>query len=70
MLLTIRCRIIIKKSETLILACNTVDVVDKNKWYLDIGCSNHMSGKKELFVELDKSVCGEIKFGPSGLFGL
>ena len=37
-------------------------MVDKNKWYIDTGCSNHMSRKKELFVELDESVCGEVKF--------
>ena len=52
-----------KKSETLLLAYNAVDVVDKNKWYLDTRCSNHMSNKKELFVEFDKSVHGEVKFG-------
>ena len=52
-----------KKSETVLFACNVIDVVDKNKWYLDMGCSNHMSGKKELFVELDESVRGEVKFG-------
>ena len=38
-------------------------MVDKNKWYLDTGCSNHMSGKKELFVKFDEYVPGEIKFG-------
>ncbi|XP_027083565.1 uncharacterized protein [Coffea arabica] len=51
-----------KKSDTLLLVCIVVDVVDKNKWYLDTDCSNHMSGKKELFVELDESICGEVKF--------
>ena len=45
------------------LACNSVDVVDKNKWYLNMVYSNHIFGKKELFIELDESVCGEIKFG-------
>ena len=52
-----------KKSETLLLACNAVDMIDKNKWYLDTGCSNHMLDKKELFIEFDESVHGEIKFG-------
>ena len=38
-------------------------MVDKNKWNLDTGCSNHMLNKKELFVEFDEFVHGEIKFG-------
>lgn len=25
-------------------------------WFLDIGCTNHMCGKKELFVDLDESI--------------
>ena len=37
-------------------------MVDKNKWCLDTGCNNHMSGKKELFAEFDESIHGEIKF--------
>lgn len=36
---------------------------EKIKWYLDTGCSNHMSGHKELFADLNESIRSEITFG-------
>ena len=36
---------------------------DKNTWYLDIACSNHMYGKKKLFSSLDEYVKLLVKFG-------
>ena len=32
-------------------------------WYLDNGASNHMTGDKEKFVELDQRITGLVKFG-------
>ncbi|XP_019455195.1 PREDICTED: uncharacterized protein LOC109356326 [Lupinus angustifolius] len=33
-----------------------------NNWYLDTGCSNHMTGHKEWFTSLDNSVKTKVKF--------
>ncbi|XP_074345106.1 uncharacterized protein LOC141684164 [Apium graveolens] len=35
----------------------------KNVWYLDLGASNHMTGHKELFTEIDDAISGEVSFG-------
>ena len=35
----------------------------EQRWYLDSGTSNHMTGSKEAFSELDGNVTDTVKFG-------
>lgn len=34
-----------------------------NVWYLDNGASNHMSGNRVFFYELNDTVTGKVRFG-------
>ncbi|KAL1219421.1 Retrovirus-related Pol polyprotein from transposon TNT 1-94 [Cardamine amara subsp. amara] len=34
-----------------------------NVWYLDNGASNHMSGNRSFFVNLDETITGKVRFG-------
>ncbi|KAJ0941493.1 putative RNA-directed DNA polymerase [Helianthus annuus] len=36
---------------------------DNEIWYLDNGASNHMTGEKTFFAELDGNVTGQVRFG-------
>ena len=35
----------------------------KDKWYLDSGCSRHMTGKANLFTHLEMKKGGKVTFG-------
>ncbi|KAJ0532260.1 putative RNA-directed DNA polymerase [Helianthus annuus] len=37
--------------------------LNKNIWYLDNGASNHTTGRKDAFVELNEGVTGQVRFG-------
>ncbi|KAL5798921.1 hypothetical protein ACOSQ2_003741 [Xanthoceras sorbifolium] len=52
-----------EENETVLLACRDNDGDQENTWYLDTGVSNHMCGRRSMFVELDESVAGNVSFG-------
>ena len=35
---------------------------DPSLWYLDTGATNHMTGRQNLFCDLDESASGFVKF--------
>lgn len=42
---------------------NQSGVKTSNVWYLDNGASNHMTGEKSKFKDLDETVTGQVRFG-------
>lgn len=52
-------------TDSLFLSCQVTEDLNNNKdiWLLDSGCSNHMTGNKELFSSLDSNITSEIKLG-------
>lgn len=36
--------------------------IDLDLWYLDTSATNHMSGKKNFFTDLDEEASGVVKF--------
>ena len=52
-------------ASTLLLAYDGSEEDNGNVWFLDSGASNHMCGKKHMFVELDEVAQGKVTFGDS-----
>lgn len=44
------------------LAGKTSHAEEEMSWYLDTGCSNHMTGNKNWLIDLDKSIKGTVRF--------
>ncbi|KAD3336125.1 hypothetical protein E3N88_31644 [Mikania micrantha] len=38
-------------------------IENNDMWYLDNGASNHMTGRKEVFADLDQCISGSVRFG-------
>jgi len=50
-------------SEAVVLMAKTDnEVAEDTSWYLDSGCSTHMTRKKDWFVKMSESTHGQIKF--------
>ncbi|KHN19736.1 hypothetical protein glysoja_024837, partial [Glycine soja] len=48
--------------KVLLMATTNSEEDNVNLWYLDTGCSNHMTGHREWFVNIDDKVKSKIKF--------
>ena len=46
-----------------LLTCNVAQESTNDFWFLDSGCSNHMTGNEVFFESLDRSIRFEIKLG-------
>lgn len=53
------------EAETLLKAFHHKERVDVEIWYVDTGCSNHMSGSKSSFSTLDEDFHSSVRFGDS-----
>ena len=51
------------ESESLFLACYAAKVCNSDVWYMDSGCSNHMTAKLKAFISLDRSTTIKVKMG-------
>lgn len=40
-----------------------IDHQSSDLWYIDIGATNHMTGQRSFFMNLDESKAGFVKFG-------
>lgn len=49
--------------ESVLLACNVQEDSPDKVWYIDSGCSNHMTGNRGSFITYDDSGQREVKTG-------
>jgi hypothetical protein len=43
---------------------------DRTRWILDTGATNHMTGARSTFSELDKEIRGTVRFGDGSMVGI
>ena len=48
--------------QVLLMVTTQIEGASDNCWYLDTGCSTHMTGRREWFLNLDQSVKSQVKF--------
>ena len=49
--------------DNVLLACNMAETNSEDIWFLDSGCSNHMTGNIALFFALDQNVKSQVTLG-------
>ncbi|BBG98943.1 multidrug resistance-associated protein 9 [Prunus dulcis] len=54
----------VEETGILFYACNAVtDVKENHSWYIDSGCSNHMTGDESLLVNIQRNLTSKVKMG-------
>ncbi|KAL6317123.1 hypothetical protein AAG906_029875 [Vitis piasezkii] len=48
-------------------ACQSVVEKKNNVWFLDNGCTNHMTGNKNIFLDMDTTINSQVKMGNGDL---
>ncbi|XP_070682342.1 uncharacterized protein [Malus domestica] len=52
------------ETRSLFYVCNAMtDVKVNNSWYIDSGCSNHMTGDERLLVNIQRNLTSKVKMG-------
>ncbi|KAH0668945.1 hypothetical protein KY289_023438 [Solanum tuberosum] len=52
-----------EEEDYLLMVSQSLEEYHKSVWYLDMVCSNHLSGEKSAFSELDETFRITVKFG-------
>ncbi|CAM8910357.1 unnamed protein product [Rhodiola kirilowii] len=52
------------------MACQATENNHQDVWYIDTGCSNHMSGNKSSFSYLDESFLSTVRFGDNSVISV
>ena len=58
-----RVNVTTESTNSMFLAFHTMHEPSTSVWLLDSGCSNHMTGNKDLVANFDKSMKTEVKLG-------
>ncbi|CAL2271955.1 unnamed protein product [Prunus armeniaca] len=54
----------VEETGTLFYACNAVTNVKVNhSWYIDSGCSNHITGNERLLINIQRNLTSKVKMG-------
>ncbi|KAL7144759.1 hypothetical protein ABFS83_07G033700 [Erythranthe nasuta] len=56
-----------ERKDYLFYACHAASEVKNDTWYIDSGCSNHMTSNEEIFQDIDKSMKTKVKLGNGAL---
>ncbi|RVX02190.1 hypothetical protein CK203_025290 [Vitis vinifera] len=56
-----------KADENMFYACQSAAEQKNNVWFLDSGCTNHMTGNKNIFLNMDTTINSQVKMGNGDL---